>query len=1006
MNIYEQKRQQDEKYKHKIFQKKNNLPKIININKHQKKNSKSENFIKYKYQIKQILSKYGLSMYLKNFYDLNFDFFKIGLLNQNGFNDLVKTLKIFPGHLVRMENLYNYLKSNINEFKIEKSNSVEKPKTANGSKIKNKTFYNNNTNNNLLKINRPFTTFYNYNKTNKKKYKSLNKREINKNSFNLNIYHENNKILQNIINKNFNIDNYNNNKQNQSEINKNNSTNKYFINAENDSKNFLKSENVDLLLKFYMEKLNKKLEESYSTVHDSSLSEINLSKNNINNIYNSLKNQNNNNNNNINLNFKNKLPEINKTKELNNNNEEKKNNSINKFNNNNNINNIKNKLIKKEKQEIKNKIEENKNNLISDKIEEKNNENINKNSYKKEENKINNNINKNKKDHKQLILKEFKKNEDENNIKNIDHKTIPIKKSSQNEINNNENIEEEIIEEKITDSDKKISSKYNNENKDNKDIINILSNEAISSILTQKNSNQNENQFNQNLNDKENIIKNDSPKTELNNNNNNKKNTVEEETEIDKEFLEKFSSEEDIYSNIRLNKSDDFTYIYQDLDNFDVEYMCRCLGLCLMYLIENSCNKEHIIDLNYKIKFFNKNLNDIQYFFKNFNPNKIVTNLEILINKNNKTNNLIKFHNKKKFSDIEKDIKFIDEFFTVQKKNKKYENLSDKAKNVLSKELSYINEVNSEMSNNTTKNNIIINELNDFDNKNESSIKEEQEENIKTEDNNNNNNNNIDNLTSINNKNENENNNIENTNNSNNNNNNNNNVNNNNNNTDISNNQTEINNNSKDEKVIFDLLKNIENPSENKLKEFFLKEGEIFDDDYLFQYKVIPKKKPIQFPDPQTIFEFCANIMILCKFQKDVILLCLIYIEKLIYNTGILLTHRNWRRIIFTSMLISNKFLDEESIDNYMVVKIFPHLKLNEVNLLEEKFLEMINFQTFVGLKEYFMSYFIIKSIALKYNWNGTKLVKIDVEKMMKIQEYAYIMQKKMKKNIKRSNSI
>ena len=55
MNIYEQKRQQDEKYKHKIFQKKNNLPKIININKHQKKNSKSENFIKYKYQIKQIL---------------------------------------------------------------------------------------------------------------------------------------------------------------------------------------------------------------------------------------------------------------------------------------------------------------------------------------------------------------------------------------------------------------------------------------------------------------------------------------------------------------------------------------------------------------------------------------------------------------------------------------------------------------------------------------------------------------------------------------------------------------------------------------------------------------------------------------------------------------------------------------------------------------------------------------------------------------------------------------
>ena len=995
MNISAQKGQPDEKCKQKIFKKKNILPKIANINRQQNKFYKTEKFSKNKNKIKQILSKYGLSMYLKKFYDLNYDFYNIGLLNQNGFNNLVKTLKIYPGHLVRMENLYNYIKNNINEFKIEKSHSVEKPKTANGSKIKNKTFYNNNNNNNnFLKINRPFTTFYNYNKINKKKYKSLNKREINKNSFNIKIYHENNKILQSIINKNFNINNYNN-KQNKSEIDKNYSNNKYYLNAEND---ILNSENIDLLLKFYMQKLNNKLEESYSTVHDSTLSEINLSKNNTNNIINNSKNKNNNNN--IKLNFKNKLPEINKTKAINNNNEEKKNNSNkNCIDNNSKTTNFKNNNIKNDnietKTKSKNNIEEIKNNeIILDKIKDKKDET--KNPYKK---KLNNNNNNNKIDYKQLILTEFKKNENETNSKNINHKTILIKNSPQNENNNNNKIEEEIIEEKITDSDKKIASKYNNKNnddKDNKDILNVLSNEEISSILnSQKNSIQKELKNNQKINNQENSAKKESSISESINNNNNKEG-VEEETEMDKEFLEKFSAEEDIYSNIRLNKSDDFTYIYQELDYFDVEYMCRCLGLCLMYLIENSFNKEHIVDLNYKIKFLNKNLNEIQNFFKNFNPNKIVTNLENLIKKNNKPDNLIKFHNKKKFNDIEKDIKFIDEFFTVQKKNKKYENLSEKAKNLLSKELSFINEVNSEMSNNTTKNNIVINEINEYDNKNESLIKEEQEENIKTEENINNNN--IDKLTEINNlNNNNENNNIENSNN----------INpNNNNNTEISNNQTEISNNTKEEKVIFDLLKNLDKPSEKELRDFFLKQGEIYDDDYLFQYKVIPKKKPIQFPDPQTIFEFCANIMILCKFHKDVILLCLIYIEKLIYNTGILLTHRNWRRLIFTSMLIANKYLDEESIDNYMIVKIFPHLKLNEVNLLEEKFLEMINFQTFVGLKEYFMSYFIIKSIALKYNWNGSKLVKIDVEKMMKIQEYAYIMQKKMKKNIKRTNSI
>ena len=91
----------------------------------------------------------------------------------------------------------------------------------------------------------------------------------------------------------------------------------------------------------------------------------------------------------------------------------------------------------------------------------------------------------------------------------------------------------------------------------------------------------------------------------------------------------------------------------------------------------------------------------------------------------------------------------------------------------------------------------------------------------------------------------------------------------------------------------------IDASSIEKLKSYLLKQIEIFDDDYNYISDHIPIRKYVPPPDPQTIFEFCANIMILTKMEKEVIIISLIYLESFIFNTGLLLTSRNWRRIIF-----------------------------------------------------------------------------------------------------------
>ena len=66
------------------------------------------------------------------------------------------------------------------------------------------------------------------------------------------------------------------------------------------------------------------------------------------------------------------------------------------------------------------------------------------------------------------------------------------------------------------------------------------------------------------------------------------------------------------------------------------------------------------------------------------------------------------FKLKSNFADIEKDIKFIDEFFSMgRKRARNYQNISEKSKNIMMKELSYINEVDSEI-NNTNKTNSVL----------------------------------------------------------------------------------------------------------------------------------------------------------------------------------------------------------------------------------------------------------------------------------------------------------
>jgi hypothetical protein len=209
--------------------------------------------------------------------------------------------------------------------------------------------------------------------------------------------------------------------------------------------------------------------------------------------------------------------------------------------------------------------------------------------------------------------------------------------------------------------------------------------------------------------------------------------------------------------------------------------------------------------------------------------------------------------------------------------------------------------------------------------------------------------------------------------------------------------------NEEDDKYELDYVLDIN--SIDELIYYFIKRAEIFDEDFNYLIMKTTERRYIPPPDPQTIFDFMADIIILTKMEKEVIILSLIYIERYIFNTGLLLTSRNWRRILLTSMIISSKIWDDNSFENGHFSQVFANLGVSEINTLERIFLELINYNVYIKQSEYFKYLLMVKSIALQYNYNGQEIVPVSVIKTMKYQEFTEVLQNRMRKKVTLNNS-
>ncbi|KAL8454065.1 hypothetical protein Emed_000563 [Eimeria media] len=111
------------------------------------------------------------------------------------------------------------------------------------------------------------------------------------------------------------------------------------------------------------------------------------------------------------------------------------------------------------------------------------------------------------------------------------------------------------------------------------------------------------------------------------------------------------------------------------------------------------------------------------------------------------------------------------------------------------------------------------------------------------------------------------------------------------------------------------------------------------------------------------IFEFISALYDTAQYSGECNVLALLYINRLIAFSGLTLHERNWRPVVFTSLLIAQKVWDDQLLSNATFARIYPFFTRDEMNRLEATFLDLLHFEVVVKPSTYAKYYFELRAV-------------------------------------------
>ena len=92
----------------------------------------------------------------------------------------------------------------------------------------------------------------------------------------------------------------------------------------------------------------------------------------------------------------------------------------------------------------------------------------------------------------------------------------------------------------------------------------------------------------------------------------------------------------------------------------------------------------------------------------------------------------------------------------------------------------------------------------------------------------------------------------------------------------------------------------------------------VFDYHYNFQEDMLKNYDDgyVDVPSLEELYYYCKYVIISGRMEKEIPILCLIYLERFFTKTGILMTGANWKRLTLISLILASKIWDDDSLEN------------------------------------------------------------------------------------------
>jgi len=119
-----------------------------------------------------------------------------------------------------------------------------------------------------------------------------------------------------------------------------------------------------------------------------------------------------------------------------------------------------------------------------------------------------------------------------------------------------------------------------------------------------------------------------------------------------------------------------------------------------------------------------------------------------------------------------------------------------------------------------------------------------------------------------------------------------------------------------------------------------------------------------ELPDINTIYRFINMIFRVQRLPPECAILCIAYLEKVLLTGRIALHPSNWRRLVFSSIMMATKVWEDESVWNVDFLDVFPLLTILDLNKMENRFLEYLQFNVITTGSEYAKYYFELRALS------------------------------------------